>query len=100
MLSRDANASEKAIVQQMTKDGGAYFAEYVFINQYSFIHKKNVDKFFLINIKTRTIFNIWWHYSNFLDDDAKTAVDIGRDEKENIILLDSFTPKFLLENWS
>lgn len=100
MLSKDANASEKAIMQQMTKDGGTYFGEYVFINQYSFIYKKNVDKFFLINLETRTIFNIWWHYSNFLDDSAKTTVDIGRDEKKNIILLDSFTPKFLLENWS
>lgn len=87
----------------MTKEGVSFLKEYysyVFINQYSFIYKKNVDKFFLINLETRTIFDIWWHYSNFLDDEAKTTVDIGRDEKENIILLDSFTPKFLLENWS
>lgn len=75
-------------------DGSIFGPGYCKVYNYAEWPEKTKDV--LINVETKTIFDIWFHYSNI---GMVTTPTISIFKKRNLLDLSTTTPRLLLENF-
>lgn len=103
MKSRDTTPEEDATINKMIYVKFSHFIGKVFGPGYCVAYNRvawpKATKYVLINVETKTVFNIWWNRSDFRNT-YETFVYCFVKEKKNYIRLSTTTPYLLLENYS